>query len=92
MLNLKTKAAIWDMISVVSVLLGVLGSMSAWETGAISFVRMILQAAFFGAFAYTSANTAAAMRRAMRAARRRARQNVVKHPAAVASRPVLHAA
>jgi hypothetical protein len=91
MLTYKTKSVIWDTIAVVSVLLGVLGSMGAWESGSISFIQMLLQVVFFGGFAYTAANTAAAMRRAMRAQRRRARAAVVAHPA-VAGKPALRAA
>jgi len=92
MLNLKVKAFVWNMIAVFSVLLGVLGSMSAWESGNITFIRMIVQAAFFGVFAYAAASTAAAAKRALYAARRRRSHNVVKHPAVAASRPALHAA
>ena len=91
MFNYKTKAFIWEMIAVFSVLLGILGSMSAWESGNISFVRMVLQSAFFGAFAYTAFNTATVMRRAHRAAQRR--RNVVRHPAVVCTnRPMVRAA
>jgi len=91
MLTFKTKSVIWDTVSIISVLLGVLGSMGAWESGNISFIQMLLQVIFFGGFAYAAANTAAAMRRAMRAQRRRARAAVVAHPA-VTAKPVLHAA
>lgn len=89
----QTKAFIWEMISILSVMLGVLGSMCAWESGSISFVRMAVQGVFFGAFAYAAWGMAETMRRAMRAARRHSRTgNVVRHPAAQAGRAALHAA
>ncbi len=92
MFNYKTKAFIWEMIAVCSVLLGVLGSMSAWESGNISFIRMLVQSVFFGAFAYTAFGTATTMRRACRTAARR-RRNVVRHPAvACTNRPAVRAA
>ena len=92
MFNYKTKAFIWEMIAVCSVLLGVLGSMSAWESGNISFIRMLVQSVLFGAFAYTALSTATTMRRAYRAAVRR-RRNVVRHPAvACAARSAVRAA
>ena len=72
MLNGKMKSFIWDMIAVFSAILGVLGSMCAWESGEISFLRMMLQVIAFGAFTYASANTASCLRRAARMARRRA--------------------
>ena len=72
MLNCKIKSFIWDMIAVLSAILGVLGSMCAWESGEISFLRMMLQVIAFGAFTYASANTASCLRRTARMARRRA--------------------
>lgn len=77
----QTRAFIWEMITILSVMLGVLGSMCAWEAGGISFFRMLVQAGFFGVFAYAAGSTAATMRRAMRAARRRSRR-AAAHPAA----------
>jgi len=88
MFNYKTKAIIWEMIAICSVLLGVLGSMCAWESGNISFVRMLVQSVFFGAFSYTAFNTSSVMRRAYRAALRR-RRSVARHPAIVCANRVV---
>jgi len=60
------KSFLWDTVAVLSVALGVLGSLCAWEAGGISLFRMLLQVCLFGSFAYTALCTAAAVRRTRR--------------------------
>lgn len=83
MKNYRVKCFVWDMLSVLSAFAGVLGTLAAWESGAISFFHMVAQAAFFAAFSYAAFNTSTQLRRSARAARRRAVRRASPAPAVV---------